>query len=98
VVWKDPRFVWTLHHWGPVLTKLASVPTPLLIHVRRDLSDVATSYRRRNETCFQDGSSPERAIAARSSWALWQLRQWCGPAISIDISSLGIARRANHLV
>jgi hypothetical protein len=35
------------------LTKLASVPTPLLIHVRRDLSDVATSYRRRNETCFQ---------------------------------------------
>jgi hypothetical protein len=50
---QDPRFVWTLHHWGPVLTKLAFVPTPLLIHVRRDLSDVATSYRRRNETCFQ---------------------------------------------
>ena len=50
---QDPRFVWTLHHWAPALTKLASVPMPLLIHVRRDLSDVAMSYRRRNETCFQ---------------------------------------------
>ena len=45
--------MWTLHHWGPALTKLASAPMPLLIHVRRNLSDVAMSYRRRNETCFQ---------------------------------------------
>ena len=48
------------------------------------------SYKKRaQELCFLDGPTAEAAIASRMAWAEWQFNQWCGPALSLDIASLG---------
>ena len=95
---KDPRFVWTLHLWRPALHAAAAEAkvAPLLLHVRRAPADVLESYVKRDEMCFRDAPTPQEAIASRTSWARWQLEQWCGPSISIDIASLGGRIRQNH--
>ena len=91
---KDPRFVWTLHLWPDIF---AGEDPPLLVHVRRDQTAIRRSYEARGENKWQDhGMSLVDAVASRVHWAEWQLRRWCGPAVSVDVAALRNASRANQ--
>lgn len=93
---KDPRFVWTLHLWPDVFAAAGEEP-PLLVHVRRDQAAVRRSHLARGEAEPSSlGMSLVDAVASRVHWAEWQLRRWCGPAVSLDVASLRHAGRANH--
>ena len=93
---KDPRFVWTLHLWPDVFAAAGEEP-PLLVHVRRDQAAVRRSHEVRGEAEPSSlGMSLVDAVASRVHWAEWQLRRWCGPAVSLDVASLRHAGRANR--
>ena len=93
---KDPRFVWTLHLWPDIFSAAGERP-PLLVHVRREQAAVRRSHEARGEAEPSGlGMSLVDAVASRVHWAEWQLRRWCGPAVSFDVASLRHAGRANH--
>lgn len=93
-MWKDPQFVWTLHLWAPLLK--SRLP-PILVHVRRDPSKIVKSHRVRGETQYKYlNMSVEAAVAARVAWAEWQIRRWCGPAVSFNVGSLRNLEVKNH--
>lgn len=74
---KDPRFVWTLHHWTPLFKRL-----PMLIHVRRDAGDILKSHVARKEMVTRAD------VRTRQLWDAWQLSQWPGCAVSFSVYDL----------
>lgn len=76
---KDPRFVWTLHHWAPIF---ASSP-PGLIHVTRQPVKVLRSHLVRRERMVM------RDVQTRIFWDRWQLSHWPFCSVSFPIRALG---------
>jgi hypothetical protein len=76
---KDPRFVWTLHHWAP----LFAASPPGLIHVTRQPEKVMRSHLVRRERLSM------RDVQTRIFWDQWQHSHWPFCSVSFPIRALG---------
>jgi len=86
-VLKDPRFVWTLHHWTPLFQTL-----PMLMHVTRATGNILKSHVARREMVTSAD------VRTRQLWDAWQLSQWPGCAVSFSINDLStrVSRSNTH--
>ena len=84
---KDPRLIWSLHLWAPLMARAG--PLPLLLCVTRAHADILASHERREEKVAAD------ELTTKIAWREWQLGQWPGPAIVFDITQLAGATAQN---